>query len=33
VIGRTASRVAESEALDFIAGYTIVNDISVPHDS
>ena len=33
VIGRAASRVAESEALDFIAGYTIVNDISVPHES
>ena len=33
VIGRTASRVAESEALGFIAGYTIVNDISVPHES
>ena len=33
VIGRTATRVAESEALSFVAGYTIVNDISVPHES
>lgn len=32
VIGRTASRVAQDEALDHVAGYTIVNDISVPHD-
>jgi 5-oxopent-3-ene-1,2,5-tricarboxylate decarboxylase / 2-hydroxyhepta-2,4-diene-1,7-dioate isomerase len=33
VIGRTAACVPESEALDFVAGYTIVNDISVPHES
>jgi 5-oxopent-3-ene-1,2,5-tricarboxylate decarboxylase/2-hydroxyhepta-2,4-diene-1,7-dioate isomerase len=33
VIGRTAARVAESEALAFVAGYTVVNDISVPHAS
>lgn len=33
VIGRTASRVAVAEALDFVAGYTVVNDISVPHAS
>jgi 5-oxopent-3-ene-1,2,5-tricarboxylate decarboxylase / 2-hydroxyhepta-2,4-diene-1,7-dioate isomerase len=33
VIGRTASRVAEGQALDFVAGYTVVNDISVPHAS
>lgn len=33
VIGRTASRVAESEALACVAGYTVVNDISVPHAS
>jgi 5-oxopent-3-ene-1,2,5-tricarboxylate decarboxylase/2-hydroxyhepta-2,4-diene-1,7-dioate isomerase len=33
VIGRTASRVTESEALAFVAGYTVVNDISVPHAS
>lgn len=33
VIGRPACRVLESEALDFVAGYVIVNDVSVPHDS
>ena len=32
VIGRTACRVAEADALSFVAGYTIVNDLSVPHD-
>lgn len=31
VIGRTACRVAAGEALDYVAGYTIVNDVSVPH--
>jgi 5-oxopent-3-ene-1,2,5-tricarboxylate decarboxylase / 2-hydroxyhepta-2,4-diene-1,7-dioate isomerase len=33
VIGRTACRVRAADALDFIAGYTIVNDVSVAHDS
>ena len=33
VIGRTASHVAEASALEFVAGYTVVNDISVPHAS
>ena len=33
VIGRTATRVAVAEALAFVAGYTVVNDISVPHAS
>jgi 5-oxopent-3-ene-1,2,5-tricarboxylate decarboxylase / 2-hydroxyhepta-2,4-diene-1,7-dioate isomerase len=33
VIGRTACRVAESDALSFIAGYVIVNDVSLPHPS
>lgn len=33
VIGRTACRVSEAEALDHVAGYTIVNDVSVPHES
>jgi len=28
VIGRTASRVSEAEALDYVAGYTIFNDVS-----
>ena len=33
VIGRSACRVAESEAMDFVAGYVIVADCSLPHDS
>ena len=33
VIGRTACRVAENDALACIAGYVIVNDVSVPHAS
>jgi 5-oxopent-3-ene-1,2,5-tricarboxylate decarboxylase/2-hydroxyhepta-2,4-diene-1,7-dioate isomerase len=33
VIGRTACRVAESRALDHVAGYLIVADVSVPHAS
>ena len=33
VVGRPACRVAEADALDHLAGYLIVNDISVPHSS
>ncbi|WP_096199441.1 fumarylacetoacetate hydrolase family protein [Bacillus sp. FJAT-45350] len=33
VIGRNATRVTEDEALSYVAGYTIVNDVSIPHDS
>ena len=33
VIGRTACRVSMQDALDHVAGYTIVADISVPHAS
>ena len=33
VIGRTACRVSESSALDFVAGYLIVADVSIPHSS
>ena len=33
VIGRTACRVAERDALEHVAGYAIVNDVSVPHAS
>jgi 5-oxopent-3-ene-1,2,5-tricarboxylate decarboxylase/2-hydroxyhepta-2,4-diene-1,7-dioate isomerase len=33
VIGRTACRVPEKEALHHVAGYVIVNDVSVPHDT
>jgi len=33
VIGEPACRVAESRALECLAGYLIVNDVSVPHGS
>jgi 5-oxopent-3-ene-1,2,5-tricarboxylate decarboxylase/2-hydroxyhepta-2,4-diene-1,7-dioate isomerase len=33
VIGRVASNVKAADALRYIAGYTVVNDISVPHAS
>jgi 5-oxopent-3-ene-1,2,5-tricarboxylate decarboxylase / 2-hydroxyhepta-2,4-diene-1,7-dioate isomerase len=33
VVGRTACRVSEALALAHVAGYTVVNDISVPHAS
>ena len=33
VIGRAACRVSEAQALSFVAGYVIVNDVSVPHES
>lgn len=33
VMGRAACRVREEEALGFVAGYTVVNDVSLPHDS
>jgi 5-oxopent-3-ene-1,2,5-tricarboxylate decarboxylase / 2-hydroxyhepta-2,4-diene-1,7-dioate isomerase len=32
VIGRAACRLAEPDALDYLAGYLIVNDVSVPHE-
>jgi 5-oxopent-3-ene-1,2,5-tricarboxylate decarboxylase/2-hydroxyhepta-2,4-diene-1,7-dioate isomerase len=31
VIGRTACRVSEALALDYVAGFLLVNDVSVPH--
>jgi len=31
VIGRPACRLSEDRALEFVAGYLIVNDVSVPH--
>lgn len=31
VVGRPACRLAEANALEFLAGYVIVNDVSVPH--
>ncbi|CAJ0697474.1 hypothetical protein LMG19089_01885 [Ralstonia edaphis] len=33
VIGHSAARVLARHAVDFIAGYTIVNDLTVPHAS
>jgi 5-oxopent-3-ene-1,2,5-tricarboxylate decarboxylase / 2-hydroxyhepta-2,4-diene-1,7-dioate isomerase len=33
VIGREACRVGEAEALSCVAGYTVCNDVSVPHAS
>jgi 5-oxopent-3-ene-1,2,5-tricarboxylate decarboxylase/2-hydroxyhepta-2,4-diene-1,7-dioate isomerase len=33
VIGRIACRVPEEGALHHVAGYLIVNDVSVPHDT
>jgi 5-oxopent-3-ene-1,2,5-tricarboxylate decarboxylase/2-hydroxyhepta-2,4-diene-1,7-dioate isomerase len=33
VIGRTATRVSTHNALEYVAGYTIVADLSVPHES
>lgn len=33
VIGRNATSVSEDEAMDYVAGYTVVNDVSIPHKS
>ena len=33
VIGRTACRVSTADALSHVAGYVVMNDISVPHAS
>jgi 5-oxopent-3-ene-1,2,5-tricarboxylate decarboxylase/2-hydroxyhepta-2,4-diene-1,7-dioate isomerase len=33
VIGQTACRVNEADALAVLAGYTVVNDVRVPHES
>lgn len=33
VIGKRASRVDEASALDYVAGYTLVNEFSLPEDS
>lgn len=33
VIGKTASRVSEADALAHVAGYTVVNEFSLPEDS
>ena len=33
VIGRTATRIPAHEALAFVAGYAIVSDVTLPHES
>jgi 5-oxopent-3-ene-1,2,5-tricarboxylate decarboxylase / 2-hydroxyhepta-2,4-diene-1,7-dioate isomerase len=33
VIGRTACKVSEARALDYVAGYLIVADVSIPHSN
>ncbi len=33
VIGRTACKVSETRALDYVAGYLIVADVSIPHSN
>lgn len=33
VMGKQATRVKEEEALDYVQGYTVVNDVSIFHDS
>ena len=33
VIGRKATRVSERDALDHVAGYTVANDVEIPHES
>ena len=33
VIGRTACKVSVEQAMNHVAGYVVMNDISVPHDS
>jgi 5-oxopent-3-ene-1,2,5-tricarboxylate decarboxylase/2-hydroxyhepta-2,4-diene-1,7-dioate isomerase len=32
IVGRTACRVSAAQALDHVAGYLIMDDVSVPHD-
>lgn len=33
VIGKTATAISAEDALDYVHGYTIVSDLSLPHDS
>ncbi|MDP9968907.1 5-oxopent-3-ene-1,2,5-tricarboxylate decarboxylase/2-hydroxyhepta-2,4-diene-1,7-dioate isomerase [Variovorax paradoxus] len=33
VIGRRATRVSEAEALDYVSGYRVVSDITLPHEN
>lgn len=32
VIGKTATQVKECEAMEYIKGYTVVNDVTIPHE-
>ncbi len=33
VMGKNTTRVTEEKALDHVLGYTIVNDVSIPHEN
>ncbi|HLR69620.1 fumarylacetoacetate hydrolase family protein [Virgibacillus alimentarius] len=33
VIGKTAKQVKADEALEYMKGFTVVNDVSIPHES
>jgi 5-oxopent-3-ene-1,2,5-tricarboxylate decarboxylase/2-hydroxyhepta-2,4-diene-1,7-dioate isomerase len=33
VMGSAASRVSEANALNYVGGWVVVNDVSIPHDS
>ena len=33
VIGRAACRITEVSALDYVAGWIVANDVSIPHES
>ncbi len=33
VIGKTATRVANQEAMDFVTGFVVANDVSIAHDN
>jgi 5-oxopent-3-ene-1,2,5-tricarboxylate decarboxylase/2-hydroxyhepta-2,4-diene-1,7-dioate isomerase len=33
VFGRAASRVREADALNYVGGWVVVNDVSIPHQS
>lgn len=33
VMGKSASRVSQGDALDYVAGFTVINEFSLPEDS
>lgn len=33
VFGKTVTNVSEENVMEYIAGYTVVNDVSIPHES